>query len=186
MFTSVEIDILHIFAFSQMMKLLYSQAHWCLWKSLTIRVLGSGLLMDVNGGSTFLARRMKQTCLKCSKESSLCWFCFEFWPSCTILLVVECCRLAQCICSLILGYFVMFYWCDPRTSVLLVRWLHCIFTCVEIDMRTVHSCLFADDGAFILASTLVPVEEFDDQSAWLRVVYAGSTVLLDAWSRHVV
>ena len=123
--------------------------------------------------------------LKCSKEWSVCWFCFEFWPSCTILLVVECCRLAHCICSLILGYFVMFYWCDPRTSVLLLRWLHCIFTCLEIDIRTVYSCLFADDGAFILASTLVPVEEFDDQSAWLRVVYAGST-FLDAWSRHVV
>ena len=124
--------------------------------------------------------------LKCSKEWSLCWFCFEFWPSCPSLLVVECCRLAHCICSLILGYFVMFYWCDPRTSVLLVRWLHCILTCLEIEIRTVHSCLFADDGAFILASTLVPVEEFDDQSAWLRVVYAGSTFLLDAWSRHVV
>ena len=43
------------------------------------------------------------------------------------------------------------------------------------DRYTVHFCLFADDEAFILASTLVPVEEFDDQSAWLRVVNGGST-----------
>ena len=79
---------------------------------------------------------MKQTLLvlKCSSEWSLCWFCFEFWPSCTILLVVECCRLAQCICSLILGYFVMFYWLWSTYFCAFVCWLPCIFTCLEIDI----------------------------------------------------
>ena len=37
--------------------------------------------------------------------------------------IVERCRLAQCSCSLNLRDFVMFYWCDSRTSVRLVRWL---------------------------------------------------------------
>ena len=72
--------------------------------------------------------------LKCSNEWSLCWLCFEFWPSCTILLVVECCRLAQCICSVILCIFCDVTDCDPRTSVRLVLWLHCIFACLEIDI----------------------------------------------------
>ena len=87
--------------------------------------------------------------------------------------IVERCRLAQSSCSLNLRDFGMFYWswfsyfCAFGA---LVRWLHCILTCLEIEIRTVHSCLFADDGAFILASKLGPVEECDDQSAWLRVL----------------
>ena len=100
--------------------------------------------------------------------------------------IVECCKLAQCICSLILCILWCFTDCDPCTLVLLVRWLLvALHFYMFRDWYTVHSCLFADDGAFILASTLVPVEEFDDQSAWLRA-FGGSTFLLDAWNRHVL
>ena len=96
----------------------------------------SAWLRVVNGGSTFLLDAWSRHVLKCSNEWSLCWLCLEFWPSCTILLLVECCRLAQCICYII--YFVYILWCstdrDPRTSVRLVLWLPCIFTSVEIDI----------------------------------------------------
>ena len=57
-------------------------------------------------------------------------------------------------------------------------WLHCAFAFFG-DRYTVHPCLFADDGAFILASTLVPEIDLEAQSAWLRV-FGGSTFLLDA------
>ena len=73
--------------------------------------------------------------------------------------------------------------CDVLLIVIHVLLCFCVLVALHFyifrDRYTVHSCLFAEDGAFILASTLVPVEEFDDQSAWLRVVNGRSTFLID-------
>ena len=72
-------------------------------------------------------------------EWSLCWFCFEFSLSCTYNCwsIAECCRLPQCIWSLILCIF-----CDVLLTVVHVLmcvwcvgcWLPCIFTSVEFDI----------------------------------------------------
>ena len=83
--------------------------------------------------------------------------------------IVESCRLAQCICSIRWGYSVMFHW-SWSTYFCVFGALVALHVYLCRDRYTPQFCLFADDGAFILASTLVPVEEFDDQSAWLRVV----------------
>ena len=183
-FTWLEIDILYTLAFSQMMELFCSRALWCQWKSLTIRVLGSGWLMeDPHSCSTheadmFWNVQMSEVFADCVLNFR--WVVQFFW----LWNVVDW-------HNAFVIYLVYILWCstdrDPRTSVRLVRWLLVALRfCMVRDWYTVHSCLFADDGAFLLASTLVPVEEFDDQSAWLRVVNGGSTFLLDAWSRHVL
>ena len=88
--------------------------------------------------------------------------------------IVESCRLAQCICSIRWGYSAMFYW-SWSTYFCVFGALVALHVYLSRDRYTAHFCLFADDEAFILASTLVPVEEFDDQSAWLRVVVNGGS-----------
>ena len=86
--------------------------------------------------------------------------------------------------------FVHFLWCftdcGPRTYVRLVRWLLVALHFYVCRVRyTVHPCLFAEDGAFILASTLVPEEDLGTHSAWLSPGWRSAFVL-GAWNRHVL
>ena len=99
--------------------------------------------------------------------------------------------------------FVMFYW-SWSTYFCAFGVLISLHFYIFRDRYTVHPRLFADDGAFILASTLVArstsgtnvlarikapslVQEMDldAHSAWLRV-FGGYPFLLDAWNRHVL
>ena len=133
-FTCLEIDILYTLAFSQIMELLYSRALWCQWKSLTIRVLGSGwLLEDPHSCSTHEADmiwnvQMSEVFADCVLNFGRVVQFFWLWN------VVDW-------HNAFVIYFVYILWCstdrDPRTSVRLVRWLlvalrFCIF--LEIDI----------------------------------------------------
>ena len=139
-----------------------------------------------------LARRMKQTCFeKVEHEETKSLLCKWFFLRCLlnawiladfvlnfrwVVQLLKDCRMLQTGTMYLIFNFVMFYWLWS-TNFCAFGALVALHFYVCRDGYTVHPCLFAEDGAFILASTLVPEEDLGTHSAGLSPAWRSAFVL---------